>query len=150
MCRYNFGIDVFNKITYASDRAAMSERFFRIVLGASLLILLFLGERELVLAFIGLLLFEGITNWRIPILVSKARYGADYQQSVQSCGGTSTLNFEAERALRLVAATLLFISYFILGEMAWFFPWFIGVMLLIAGLTNICPMVMTLRLIGFR
>ena len=128
----------------------MSERFFRIILGSLLLLLLFLGSRELVLAYIGLLLFEGITNWRIPILVSKVRYGADYQQAAQSCGGTSTLNFEAERALRLIAAALLFISYVILGEMAWFFPWFIGVMLLFAGLTNICPMVMTLRLIGFR
>jgi Protein of unknown function (DUF2892) len=128
----------------------MSERFFRIILGSLLLLFLFLGSRELTLAYIGLLLFEGITNWRIPILVSKARYGADYQQAVQSCGGTSTLNFDAERALRLIVAALLFISYVILGEMAWFFPWFIGVMLLIAGLTNICPMVMTLRLIGFR
>ncbi len=128
----------------------MSERFFRIFLGSSLLTLLFLGARELMTAYIGLLLFEGITNWRIPILVSKARYGPDYQQAVSSHGGTSTLNFDAERALRLIIAALLFISYFILGEMAWFLPWFIGVMLLIAGLTNICPTVMTLRLIGFR
>lgn len=129
----------------------MSERFFRIILGAFLLLILFLGSRELVLAFISLLLFEGITNWRIPILVSKARFGANYTQAVNACDGTiSTLNFEAERALRLIAATLLIITYVILGEMTWFFPWFIGVMLLFAGLTNICPMVMTLRLIGFR
>jgi len=129
----------------------MSERFFRIILGSTLLLLLFLGSRELVLAYIGLLLFEGITNWRIPILASKVRYGADYAQAVNACGGsTATLNFEAERALRLIVAALLFISYIILGETAWFFPWFIGVMLLIAGLTNICPMVITLRLIGLR
>lgn len=136
---------------YTSDRIAMTERFFRILLGASLLMLLFLGTRELVLAYIGLLLFEGITNWRIPILVSKVRYGSDFTKAVNACGGTTTtLNFDAERALRLIVAALLFISYVILGEIAWFFPWFIGVMLLIAGLTNICPMVMTLRQIGFR
>ncbi len=128
----------------------MSERLFRILLGSSLLLLLFLGSRQLVMAYIGLLLFEGITNWRIPILVSKARYGTDFQQAVQACGGKSTLNFEAERALRLITATLLYISYFVLGETAWVFPWFIGFMLLIAGLTNICPMVISLRLIGFR
>ncbi len=128
----------------------MSERFFRIILGSSLLLFLFLGSRELVLGFIGLLLFEGITNWRIPILVSRLRYGADFQQAVQACGGKPLLNFEAERALRLVAAALLIISYLIIGETVWFFPWFIGVMLLIAGLTNICPMVMTLRVVGFR
>ncbi len=129
----------------------MSERFFRILLGSSLLLFLYLESRQLILVFIGLLLFEGITNWRIPILVSKARYGADYSQAVNACGGeTTTLSFEAERVLRLIVASLLVISYVILGEMAWFFPWFIGVMLLFAGLTNICPMVMTLRLIGFR
>ncbi len=128
----------------------MSERFFRIILGSLLLLLLFLGSREWVLAYIALLLFEGITNWRIPVLVSKVRYGADYQQAVQACGGVSTRSFEAERALRLIAAAMLYISYVILGETVWFFPWLLGVMLLIAGLTNICPMVIGLRLIGFR
>jgi hypothetical protein len=35
-------------------------------------------------------------------------------------------------------------------EQIWFFPWFIGFMLFMAGMTNICPMVMGLRWIGFR
>ncbi|HEX5636631.1 MAG TPA: DUF2892 domain-containing protein [Gammaproteobacteria bacterium] len=127
----------------------MSERLFRIILGLSLLVFLAVDIPELVYAYIGMLMFEGITNWRIPILVSKARYGDKYMEAVNACSGVK-LNFEAERMLRFLVAVLLVLSYILFNEMLWFFPWFIGVMLLLAGLTNICPMVMALRWVGFK
>lgn len=127
----------------------MSERLFRIVLGLSLLVFLAVDVPELVYGYIGLLMFEGITNWRIPILVSKARYGNKYMDAVNACGGVK-LSFEAERMLRFLVAMLLVLSYVLFNEVLWFFPWFIGVMLLLAGLTNICPMVMALRWVGFK
>jgi len=127
----------------------MSERVFRLILGIGLLIILMLDIPELIYAYIGLLLFEGVTNWRIPILISKVRYGADYMTAVNACGGVKT-SFEAERVLRLLVVLLLVLSYIMFYEVLWFFPWFIGVMLLLAGLTNICPMVMALRWIGFK
>ena len=127
----------------------MSERIFRIILGVTLLVILAMDMPMLVYGYMGLVLFEGITNWRIPILVSKARYGKDYMTAVNACSGAK-MNFEAERVLRLLIALFLALSYVVFSDVLWFFPWFIGVMLLLAGLTNICPMVMSLRWIGFK
>ena len=125
----------------------MSERIFRLIQGACLLLLLFLQNEPLIHGYIALLLFEGITNWRIPILVSKLRYGEFRESTDPGCQG---IPFDAERALRLVVAGLLIISYTLFPTQLWYFPWLVGFMLFMAGITNICPMAMTLRWIGFR
>lgn len=125
----------------------MSERIFRLIQGACLLLLLFLQNESLIHAYIALLLFEGITNWRIPILVSKLRYGEFRESTEPGCQG---IPFDAERALRLVVAGLLIISYVLFPSLLWFFPWLVGFMLFMAGITNICPMAMMLRWVGFR
>ena len=128
----------------------MSERVFRIILGASLMLILFLRNENAVYAFIGLMIFEGITNWRIPILVSKLRFGSSFKPTDVSTPNCRSIPFDAERALRLVVASLLIISYIIFPLQLWLFPWFIGFMLFMAGLSNICPMAMTLHWVGFR
>lgn len=129
----------------------MSERIFRIVLGATLLILLTLNTTMGIYVFMGILLFEGLTNWRIPILVSKARFGNAHLDHVNACGGDKfVIPFEAERMLRIVVLALLVFTYIYNNELFWWFPWFIGIMLCSAGLTGICPMVMMLRFIGFK
>ncbi|MDT8387135.1 MAG: DUF2892 domain-containing protein [Thiogranum sp.] len=128
----------------------MSERIFRLILGVSLLVMLYFNFRAGIYAYIALLLFEGITNWRVPILVSRARFGSNYDTSQILSSGCAQAGFDAERALRLIVAVLLVGSYVMFREQVWFFPWFIGSMLLLAGITNICPMVMALRWIGFR
>ena len=128
----------------------MSERIFRLVLGASLLLLLFFDLETAIYAYIVLLTFEGVTNWRVPILVSKARYGSAFEAEKILSEGCAQTGFDAERALRLIVAAMLVVSYILFREEAWFFPWFIGSMLLLAGITNICPMVMALRWVGFR
>jgi hypothetical protein len=128
----------------------MSERLFRIILGASLLLLLSMQWHDFIYAYIGIVMFEGITNLRVPILISKARYGSNYNDAVKECGGTEKFSFEAERMLRLLVATFLIVSFVLFNDVLWFFPWFIGVMLLMAGLTNICPMVMGLRWLGLK
>ncbi len=124
----------------------MSERAFRFILGASLILMLYLDWQQGLFAYMGLLLFEGVTNLRIPLLVTRLRFGRDFQATtpVSEC----RLGFEAERMLRLIVVLLLAISL-ALPEALWFFPWFIGFMLFMAGLTNICPMVMALRWLGF-
>lgn len=129
----------------------MSERVFRIILGVSLLALLGFNFAVGIYAYMSLLLFEGITNWRIPILVSKARFGDDYQEHENVCSNEKTATpFEAERMLRFVVLILLVVTYIFYNDLLWWFPWFIGIMLCSAGLTGICPMVMVLRAIGFR
>ena len=129
----------------------MSERIHRIILGALLIILLSINSAEGVYFIIGLLLFEGLTNLRVTILVSKARFGADYLAHVKACEGkNATIPFDAERMLRLLVAVFLILTYIFYSELLWWFPWFIGIMLCSAGLTGICPMVMMLRAVGFR
>lgn len=127
----------------------MSERFFRIVLGSVLIAFLALNIEMLIYGYIALLLFEGLTNLRVPILVSKLRYGADLVSSSLPQDKTK-LPVEAERVLRILVALFLIISYVFFPETLWFFPWFVGFMLFMAGVTNICPMVMSLKWLGFR
>ena len=103
-----------------------------------------------VYGYIGLLLFEGATNWRVPVVVSKLRYGDQYQDHVDACSSESNIPFDAERMLRVIVALFVIISFVLFSNLLWFFPWFIGFMLMMAGITNICPMVMALRWVGFR
>ena len=60
------------------------------------------------------------------------------------------INFEAERALRLVVAATLVITYILFPNQAWFLPWFVGVMLTFAGVSRFCPMVLALKWIGLK
>jgi len=128
----------------------MSERFFRIVLGVSLIMLLYFRLDELVYLYIAILAFEGLTNWRIPIVISRVRYGTVMPAHIISPCESMKINFDAERALRIVVALMLVVTFGLFKEEIWLFPWFIGFMLLSAGVTNICPMNMFLRWVGFK
>lgn len=128
----------------------MSERMYRVILGTALILLLYLQADALVYVYIGILLFEGLTNWRLPLLVSKLRFGAGVRAADALHPDCARFSFDAEQVLRLVVALLLMLSFVLFTEQTWFFPWFIGFMLFMAGLTNICPMVMGLRWLGFR
>lgn len=129
----------------------MTERTFRIILGAVLLAALYFDWRLAIYGYIVVLAFEGITNWRIPTLISRLQ-GNPGAGAVcaMSPGDKARINFEAERALRLVVAAFLVVSYVMFGKELWFFPWFIGFALFGAGLSGICPMVMGFRWAGFR
>ena len=128
----------------------MTERGFRLVLGTVLLALLYFDFKLGVYVYIGILLFEGLTNWRIPIVVSRLRYGAGYSPADGLSPGCSRIPFDAERILRLIVAILLIATFVMFKDPTWIFPWFIASMLLLAGITNICPMVMALQWMGFR
>jgi hypothetical protein len=129
----------------------MTERTFRIILGAVLLAALYFDWRLVIYGYIVVLTFEGITNWRIPTLVSRLQ---DNSTAGSDCalspGEKARINFEAERALRLAVAAFLVVSYIFFNKELWFFPWFIGFALFGAGLSGICPMVMGFRWVGFR
>jgi hypothetical protein len=128
----------------------MTERSFRFILGISLLILLYFHLDIGIYVYIGILMFEGLTNWRIPVIASRLRYGAAYNPQELLSTDCATISFDAERVLRLLVAGFLVLTFVVFKEQAWFFPWFIGFMLFMAGMTNICPMVMGLRWLGFR
>ena len=134
----------------------MSERVFRLISGMILWAILLFStiyqNNQLMVVFCAVLLFEGITNWRIPGLISKVRFGHltrdDTQLSVDSDSIIGSI--EAERMMRFMIVMFLAVSFFTLPDILWFFPWYIAGMMIVAGITNICPMVMFLRWIGFR
>lgn len=128
----------------------MTERSFRLFQGLTILILMYIGNQYLMYAFLGMLFFEGVTNWRIPKLISKLRYGKDYVADTAACGGGVRFSFDAERMFRLMIGLVLTVSYVFLPDLLWFFPWFVGFMLTSAGVTGVCPMVIVLKYIGFR
>ena len=134
----------------------MSERLFRLILGALLFIALTLSaileSRIPVYTVLGIILFEAITNWRIPIIVTRLRYGENYKQKLHTPPSNNRLlgSIEAERFLRVAVLGFVSLPYIVSIEYIEFIPWFVATALALAGITNICPMVMFLRYVGMR
>jgi len=129
----------------------MTERAYRLVVGLSMLGFLFFQLEYAMWALLILMALEGLTNWRIPILVSKVLYPNDNIKVSEAENQNSSFNYEAEQMLRWIIFTLVLLGTITYtGEALWFFPWFVGLMLLLAGVTGICPMVMALRKIGLK
>lgn len=125
----------------------MTERSFRLVIGVWLVLALWSSWQPAIYVLLVVLCLEGLTNRRVPALLSRLRG----MQSAEVCtAGDCAVRFEAERALRLLIATLLGISLFVLPAPLWWLPWFIGFALVGAGLSGICPMVQALRWVGLR
>ena len=129
----------------------MSERNFRFVVSLVLLAALYLDLRLVVLGLTALYAFEGLTNWRVPILVSRWRGQAlDTTCDPGAVAVGPGLNIEAEQVLRIVIAIALFVSIVFFAEAAWFVPWLIAFALRGAALTGVCPCILGLKLCGFR
>lgn len=133
----------------------MSERSFRFVLGGILWIILiysaYYDSVILLYAFIAYLLFEGITNLRLTLLTQKL-FGKDstHSASANQCNITFLNRIEAEQVLRIIIAGMVYISTLYFTDLLWFLPWFVSGMLIMAGITNICPMQMFLKWSGLR
>lgn len=127
----------------------MSERTFRLIQGLYLFATLLLDNAMMMYAIIAMYLFEGLTNWRIPVLISKARFGAE-QVTDPFRQQNSRIPCDSERIQRMLAAVFLYVTYFVFPDAAWFGPWFLAAIFTMAGLTNICPSVMFFRWVGFR
>lgn len=128
----------------------MTERAYRFMFGFSMLLCLFMGWDYAIYALLGLLLAEGITNWRVPILVSRMRYPMGGFQVTDSENPYYRVHYEAERMLRWVMAAALGAGFIMFPKQLWFLPWFASLNLLLAGITGICPMVMLLRRLGLK
>lgn len=132
----------------------MSERANRFIFGFSLIAFLFLEWSYGVYAIITILIIEGVTNFRLPKLISKLRYSAGYAMDGIPTdfdeNGNCKFSYEAERVLRFTVATTISLGFIFFEELLWFLPWFVGLNLLLAGITGICPLVMLFRKVGFR
>ena len=129
----------------------MTERTYLILTGIALLLFLYLELDYMVYALIGMLILEGLTNWRLPLIINFIRRISKPEPTPDIDTKSNTkLNFDAERALRLVVACMLILTYITFPNQAWFLPWFIGVMLTFAGISRFCPMVLALKWVGFK
>lgn len=134
----------------------MSERQFRFILGALLWLILvyteFFNDYVIYYGFLLFLLFEGVTNLRLPLVISKLRYGNVIEEAPTVCAINPSIanRIDAERILRFVVVFFLSIELVFPYEIIWFIPWFVSGMLILAGISNICPMVMFLRWVGFK
>ena len=132
----------------------MTERLFRLFIGASILSALYFDLPRFMMGLIAVLLFEGFTNWRVPVIASRLRYGPNAQPSpdrqLWPMHALCAIGFDAERAWRLMVASLLILTYLMYYDQMWFMPWFMGFAIFGAGLSGVCPMLISLKLIGFR
>lgn len=132
----------------------MSERFFRLIVGALLLGCLYFEVATGIPLLIALLAAEGLTNYRIPTLVTRLRLagGTAFEDSCELMPDAQLVRipFDAERAWRLVVAVMLVVTVYLFNEQLWFFPWFMGFAIFGAGLSGVCPVLISLKLMGFR
>jgi hypothetical protein len=126
----------------------MTERSFRLIVGLTLLAALYLDIRPIVYGVIALFFFEGATSWRIPLLVSRFRNKASLANE-EVCCSDYKFNFDAERVLRLLATFVLVTTYIIFDKL-WLFPWFAGLALTVAGVSGICPILILIKMMGFK
>jgi hypothetical protein len=131
----------------------MTDRHFRLLLGPALLLLLYLDSTTGMGVLVGYLVFEGITNWRAPLLISRYFHGGEAggcsMQTLNVCAPVRT-SFEAERALRLMVAIILSLSVFAYPVQLWWMSWFVAFAVIGAGVSGVCPMLTSLRMLGFR
>ncbi|MBI5040092.1 MAG: hypothetical protein HZB57_02475 [Gammaproteobacteria bacterium] len=129
----------------------MTERSFRLLIGVWLVLALLAGQPVASYVLMGVLLFEAITNWRVPILLARfSRTATAVAEPAATAPGECLIPFEAERAFRLIIAASIGLPMYLAPELLWWLPWFVAFALIGAGLSGMCPMVLALRWVGMR
>ena len=132
----------------------MSDRSYRLLFGLMLLLSLYFQLHYAVYALILVGLIEGLTNLRVPVLVTRLRSSpggqVPMQENLTVAPSRRKFNFEAERAMRLMMSLFLILAYVAFPKHLWFVPWFIGFALFGAGVSGVCPSLSLLKWIGFR
>lgn len=134
----------------------MTHRIYRLVIGVLLLTFLYFDLDYLMLALIAMLLLEGVTNVRIPRLISRfrnllgARGKPAWEVIPAPAAACSRFGFDSERVMSLLMGLILLLSYVVFYDELWFFPWFLGFALLGSGVSGICPMLIAFKWLGFK
>ncbi|HEX9626155.1 MAG TPA: YgaP-like transmembrane domain [Acidiferrobacterales bacterium] len=128
----------------------MTERAFHLLFGSLLLIALAFELEIVVYGLIGWQVLEAVTNRFLTTTVSRLRYGARYVEATDCPACISVFQMGADRALRVVLAALLLLSYVSFADQLWIVSWFVGFALIAAGLSGICPMRLALKKLGFQ
>ncbi len=126
----------------------MRDNTYRIILGAILLLALYVDVSVVIYVTVAIVLFEGITNMRVPKLVNRM---LKKPEQVPNGKTVTRFNFEAERMFRLTVGGLIAATYPLGADsVVWFFPWFMGFAILGAGVSGICPALALFKWVGFK
>lgn len=128
----------------------MSQRYYRLLMGLLLLVLLYFDLKLGLYMFMTVFMIEGVFNWRIPQLITNIRSTENTAPEKAEASHKYKFSFEADRIFRIAVVCFLALVFFVIPEQAWFFPWFIGFMILLSGITGLCPMILMLQKLGFR
>ena len=132
----------------------MSNRFYRGLLGALLIVCLYFDLPNIMYGIIFVLFFEGVSGLIVPRLVEMAGRviapaNALFVYKPEPCSTGARFGFDSERCWRLVVASMLAVTYYYY-ETLWFFPWFMAFAIFGAGLSGVCPVLLAIRWIGFK
>jgi len=131
----------------------MSERLFLFVVGAFILISLYIEIDMNIYILCLWLLFEAIMDIRLTTLSQKLM-STTVPAGLTVFQTQARFDFEALRALRIVVSVLLAGAFILINEyhidVLWFVPWFLGFAILGAGVSGICPTMLLIRWLGFR
>lgn len=131
----------------------MSDRHYRTILGFLILVCLYFESAMGIYGLVAVLLLEGITNLRIPMLVGRMRgalsHGVYAGYVCDYINPDSRFSTESERMWRIVVGVMLGASFY-LYHLLWFVPWFMGFAIFGAGLSGVCPVLAAIRWVGFR
>lgn len=127
----------------------MTHTAYRFVIGILLLGFLYFDLSYFIGGLIVVLFLEGITNLRIPRLITRlrTRLGVPIKQAIVVPAPTG---FEAERGMSLLVGAMLLLGYFLLNPILWFLSWFVGFALVGSGVSGFCPMLITLKWLGLK
>lgn len=130
----------------------MSIRLYRSLIGLTILLALYFDIPWLLYLLIGVVLFEGLGNVQVPVLLARLQgQPADYEpESSLAIAFRTRFNFQAERAWRIGVGLVLLIVLSRYEQSLWFLPWFMGFTILGAGASGVCPVYLSLKWIGFR
>jgi len=131
----------------------MHDRIFRAIYGSTILAALYWDLNMVMQLLIAVLLLEGISNWRLSLLLQKLLPQSVTDGAVMSIFPSKQLFHIpciAERAWRVLVAVILYLSVFLYPEPLWALPWFMGFAILGAGISGVCPMLFSLHFVGFK
>ena len=126
----------------------MSDRLYRLIYGISLLAALYFNLAYLAYFLIATMVMEGITNWRVPILVGKLRRIPENRDL--NAGSNCRFDVEAERVWRLAIGLTLLAAYVFLHDALWFVPWFLAFVIFAAGASDVCPGLIAIKKAGCK
>ncbi len=126
----------------------MTDRMYRLIYGSAMLVALYFGINYLIYFLIALMIFEGITNWRVPLLINRLRVISP-KVDVNS-NSKCRIPVEAERVWRLMIGLTFLLTYAFFSEPLWFVPWFLAFVIFGAGASDVCPGLIAMKKVGCK